>query len=130
MILYLDTSAYVRACGDEDGSAAARAALAAHPGPVVSSALLEVEVGRTAARAGGDAARRLQSMLDLVDRVDISRAVIAVAAQVAPGVALRSLDAIHIATALALEEPTAVMTYDSRLQEACRAVGLPVLAPA
>ena len=130
MILYLDTSAYVRACGDEPGSAAARAALTEHAGALVSSALLDIEVGRTAARAGGEAAQRLQDMLAYVDRVDISRGIVAVAAQVAPSTALRSLDAIHLATALALEESAIMMTYDLRLQEACRSVGIPVLAPA
>jgi predicted nucleic acid-binding protein len=130
VILYLDTSAYVRACADEHGSAAARTALAAHSGAVVSSALLEVEVGRIAARAGGEAARRLQDMLGQVDRIDITRSIVSVAAQIAPGSTLRSLDAIHLATALALEESTLMMTYDRRLQDACRQVGLAVLAPA
>lgn len=43
---------------------------------------------------------------------------------------LRSLDAIHLATALMLEpELTAVVTYDTRMQEAAAALGMPVAAP-
>jgi len=44
---------------------------------------------------------------------------------------LRSLDAIHLATALeAGDELTAVVTYDARMSEAAEQLGLRVLAPA
>ena len=44
---------------------------------------------------------------------------------------LRSLDAIHLATALSLGEDLAgVVTYDARLSEAIAAVGLAVWTPA
>ncbi len=44
--------------------------------------------------------------------------------------ALRTLDAIHIATALALPGVDAFVTYDDRQAEAARLVGLPVIRPA
>ena len=44
---------------------------------------------------------------------------------------LRTLDAIHLATALALvPDLDAFVTYDDRLAEAARALGLPVVRPA
>jgi predicted nucleic acid-binding protein len=43
---------------------------------------------------------------------------------------LRSLDAIHLASALAIGDyPEAFVTYDERLADAARAVGLKVLTP-
>lgn len=53
----------------------------------------------------------------------------AAAAALEPGT-LRTLDAIHLATALALgEELDAVVTYDRRMTEAAKATGLAVAAP-
>lgn len=44
---------------------------------------------------------------------------------------LRTLDAIHVASALALgPELDAFVTYDERLADAARAAGLPAVAPA
>jgi predicted nucleic acid-binding protein len=43
---------------------------------------------------------------------------------------LRSLDAIHLATALALgDDLDAIMTYDQRMADAARGFGLRVEAP-
>lgn len=52
------------------------------------------------------------------------------AATVGPS-SLRTLDAIHLATALGLgAELDAFVTYDNRLAEAARSLGLPVVSPA
>jgi predicted nucleic acid-binding protein len=45
-----------------------------------------------------------------------------------PGARLRSLDAIHLAAALSLGAE-AVLTYDDRLAEAARGLGMTVLSP-
>lgn len=51
------------------------------------------------------------------------------AAAVVPG-NVRSLDAIHVASAEALgSELTALVTYDNRMAEVARAAGLPVVMP-
>jgi uncharacterized protein len=43
---------------------------------------------------------------------------------------LRTLDAIHVATALSLgEDVTTLVTYDGRLAEAATVAGIPVVAP-
>jgi predicted nucleic acid-binding protein len=47
------------------------------------------------------------------------------------GTALRSLDAIHLATALSIsDELGALITYDYRMVSDGQAIGLPVLSPA
>jgi predicted nucleic acid-binding protein len=45
-------------------------------------------------------------------------------------IALRTLDAIHLASALTLgDDLTAVLAYDKRMQDAARSQGITVLAP-
>ncbi len=65
-----------------------------------------------------------------VDSVDMHPAIVRHAAQVGP-VSLRTNDAIHLATALAMvPELDAFVTYDDRLADAARTLGLPVVRPA
>ena len=128
MTLYLDSSALVKAVVDEPESMAVRRLLA-DGDDVVSSSLLDVEVARVMNRLGrpaGDGER----LIATVRRIDISRGIIAVAAQAAPGIALGSLDAIHLATALAIPEAVTMITYDRQLARGCAVSGIPVLAPA
>ena len=62
--------------------------------------------------------------------IELSPAISIVAASLQP-VVLRTLDAIHVASALALgSELDAFVTYDDRMAEAARAIGLPVVRPA
>jgi predicted nucleic acid-binding protein len=65
-----------------------------------------------------------------VEVIDLDRAIAGVAATVGqPG--LRTLDAIHLATAISLlPDLDAFVTYDDRLAQAARTIGLPVLRPA
>ena len=73
---------------------------------------------------------------DLVDRtlasveiVELDQSIADRAAAMGP-VALRTLDAIHLATALELGSIDAFVTYEDRLAEAARGIGLPVVRPA
>ena len=56
------------------------------------------------------------------------RAVIAKASQIAPEARLRSIGAIHLATALLLPEPVSMITLDQRLKAAIMMVGVVVSA--
>ena len=122
MMLYLDASAFVAALGTEERSGAARTLLAGGQG--VSSALLEVEV----ARATSEFDPRLQELarerLRAVRLIDIDRSIITSAARLAPGVRLRSLDAIHLATALSIPAPVRMVTLDQRLLAASLILGV------
>lgn len=76
------------------------------------------------------AGARLPPVLDLIDLVDMNAGIRILAQTVAP-VTVRSLDAIHLATALhARGRLTSFVTYDKRLADAARTAGLTVDAPA
>lgn len=130
MMLYVDSSAFVKAISATEDGRAVRTLFADHPDGLISSALLDVEVGRALARSGESDSALAARLLATVRRIDISRGIISIAAQAALGTNLRSLDAIHLATALAVPEAVTVVTYDHRLTEACASSGLTTLAPA
>jgi uncharacterized protein len=128
-VAYLDTSAVVKLLVREGETAALRRWLRRRPRRV-ASALLSVELLRAARRAGEPRlvveARRLLSGITLVD---VDRAVLDRAGELEPG-QLRTLDAIHLATALSVgAELDAVVTYDRRMADAAALVGLAIAAP-
>ena len=130
-MIYLDSAAVVKLVHAEPESEALRDWLAerAEIG-WLSSVLVEVESFRALARHSPAAVARLPSVLDLIDLVDMNAGIRILAQTVAP-VTVRSLDAIHLATALhARGQPTSFVTYDKRLADAARTAGLSVHAPA
>ena len=112
-VAYLDSSALIKLVAVEPESAALRRQLAHWP-QRTSSLLARVEVTRAADRLGASApalAVRVLAGLDLL-AVD---PIIPAANQLA-GVLLRSLDAIHLATAASIaSELGALITYDHRM---------------
>jgi uncharacterized protein len=128
-VAYLDTSAVVKLLVREGETAALRRWLRQRPRRV-ASALLSVELLRAARRAGEPRlvveARRLLSGITLVV---VDNAVLDRAGELEPG-QLRTLDAIHLATALSLgAELDAVVTYDRRMADAAALLGLAIAAP-
>ena len=129
--VYLDSSALVKLVVLEPESAALREFLRAHA-LRVSSALAEVEVPRALRQAGYGAAegRRATELLARIALVDVDRRILRSAAALGPS-GLRSLDAIHLATALSLGLDLAgIVTYDQRLSNAASGAELVVWAPA
>jgi predicted nucleic acid-binding protein len=122
VILYVDTSAFLAALGDEPHSPGARALLAT--ADAVSSALLEIELARATAQADRALRDAVADRLRSVRLIDIDRAVVASAARIAPGVRLRTLDAIHLATAMAVPDEVRMVTLDQRLLAASLLVGV------
>jgi len=89
-----------------------------------------IEVERVARRLGGGAVRRARSVLSRLALVDLDDDVVQTAAALEPS-ELRTLDAIHLATALSLgRDLKAVCAYDVRLSSAATAKAIEVLAPA
>lgn len=131
MRLYLDSSALVKLVQKETESEALRVYLRRHRGAErASCALARVEVVR--AVAGGDerAVTQARRQLARVYEVPLDRGLLDEAATLGPAV-LRSLDAIHLAAARRLgDELAAVITYDSRMSDAARNLGLIAVAPA
>jgi len=129
-VVYLDASALVKLVVREPESVALMEFLREHPDRV-SSALALAEVPRALRRARFGAAerRRAREVLARVALVDIDRRALAAAAAIEPPT-VRTLDAIHLATALALREDlAALVTYDRRLAVAAERADLPVQAP-
>jgi len=129
-VVYLDASALVKLVVREPESVALMEFLREHPDRV-SSALALAEVPRALRRARFGAAerRRAREVLARVALVDIDRRALAAAAAIEPPT-VRTLDAIHLATALALHEDlAALVTYDRRLAVAAERADLPVQAP-
>jgi hypothetical protein len=125
---YLDSSAIVKLAVREPESAALRAYLRRRR-PFITSALARVEVHRALLPAGDPAVRRGLSVLRRIEMIRISAAVLETAGALQPA-ELRSLDALHLATALCLGEDLGrIVAYDDRLADAARAAGLAVVAP-
>jgi predicted nucleic acid-binding protein len=113
----------------EPQEGALRAEMSAWDG-YVSSALLGVEAVRACSRHRGRYAENARAWLHDVALVPIDDALLDAATSIEPP-KLRSLDAIHLATALSVrEEIGAFLTYDERLAEAAERHGLPLAAPA
>ncbi len=129
--LYLDSSAIVKLVLPEPETHALVSRLS-HDPEVISSALARVEVLRALKRikATPTARRQAQRVLARIALARIDEAVLERAAEIDPA-ELRSLDAVHLATALGLgERLDGFVTYDSRLGDAADRAGLPVLIPA
>jgi predicted nucleic acid-binding protein len=129
-VIYLDTSAFVKLVRGEPETPALQAFLRDRPaGPLVSSALLVVETRRAVLREAPDQLARADLLLTRIDQVDVTRSVLEAASRL-PDPGLRSLDAIHLATALQLEgDLEALVTYDGRLAAAAGHQKLPVVSP-
>jgi hypothetical protein len=130
--VYLDTSAVAKLFVAEKETSDLRKWLADRPEPplLVSSALLGVELVRLLGLVSPTMVGAAESFLAAdVDIVEITPPMLGEAASVPPP-RLRTLDAIHLATALDLCEYLDVMlTYDKLLVKAARAVGLAVASP-
>jgi uncharacterized protein len=130
-VIYLDSAAVVKLAHAEAESEALRAWLEERiDTPWTSSVLVEVETLRALARHAPAAVPRLHPVLDLVNMVDLGPGIRILAQTVKPAT-VRSLDAIHLATALSIgPHLSAFVTYDKRLADAARQAGLPIEAPA
>jgi uncharacterized protein len=128
--LYLDSSALVKLVLPEAESAALLESLAAWPVHVTSE-LASVEVVRAARRATAEPAveQRAMEVMAGLHLLKMDADLLAQAARLEPRT-LRSLDAIHLASALSLgEDLGAMVIYDGPLAAAAVESGLRVLAP-
>ena len=129
-MIYLDSSALLKLVRVERHTTELSAWLADRPdAPVVSSALAPVEVLRSCRRIDERLLDPARTVLAVVDFVPIDDAVLGVAADI-PDPGLRSLDALHLASALSLDpDLDTFVAYDHRLLAAAEATGLAVAQP-
>ncbi|MGH9125206.1 MAG: type II toxin-antitoxin system VapC family toxin [Acidimicrobiales bacterium] len=127
-VMYLDSSAIVKLVVREAESAALGRHLR-HRRPLVSSALARTEVLRALLPGGRAAFVRGRQVLTTVDLVRVNERILYAAGALLPA-DLRSLDAIHLATAKQLgRDVNQFVTYDERMADAADRLGFRVAAP-
>jgi predicted nucleic acid-binding protein len=127
--VYLDSSAFVKVVVEEPGSEALRAFLVGHPARRVSSALLRAEALRAVRHLGPEALATVREGLRRVDLIGIDDRILDAAGILEPRI-LRTLDAIHLATALTVgDDLDTIVTYDDRMAAAARLLGLSTTTP-
>lgn len=127
MIIYVDSSVLVTLMKREsttDPVIAYLDDLAEDNHPLVAGQLVETEMRRVASRFGIDQLSVLPVLarMNIVDHtpVDFRQAGLLQSRE------LGTLDALHLATAIRTQA-SAMMTFDTRLERSCVALGLPVL---
>ena len=124
-MIYLDTSAAVKLRIDEPESAQTRAFFDAHESALVSSTLLAVELNAVADRRliSTDAAN---DVIERVALVALDDQVAATAIALHSG--LRTLDALHLATAVHIGDAVeGILCFDAELNAAASRAGIPAL---
>jgi uncharacterized protein len=129
-VWYLDSSAIVKFAVVERESAAIAAWRAGlgDDDVLMTCELAVAEVLQAVNRVGGDVDVAL-AHLDAFDQLVVDRDLLLVAGRLGPP-QVRTLDAIHIAAALAAgDDLSGVVTYDERMADAARELGVQLLAP-
>ena len=129
-MIYLDSSALLKLLFEEAESAALEGWLTERAGtPILSSELVKVEVVRATRRLNPQVLPAARGLIAQLDHIPITGALLDEAADVGDA-SLRSLDAIHLASAVSLSvELITFVAYDSRLATAARAAGLSIAQP-
>lgn len=125
--IYADSSALVKLVIEEGESHALHAALADVSAQLVTSHLAQIEVTRAVRIANPDQLGECQRLLESCVQIDITADLVRRAVGLASA-RLRTLDAIHLATALR-SGVESMAVYDERLAEAAMAAGFSVLQP-
>ena len=126
MRVYVDTSALAKLLQEEPESSAFTDFVCDPKWHIYSGDLIETEIRRTAQRLEKPQSEAKEA-LEKIDVVEVRRADFRTAG-VIEARNLRSLDAIHLAVALATEADF-ICSYDTRMVEAALYMGIPVLRP-
>ncbi|NLG20831.1 MAG: type II toxin-antitoxin system VapC family toxin [Actinomycetales bacterium] len=127
--LYLDSSALCKLVAQEPESPAIHSLVVSHDGDLVASDLARTEVLRMAGRLDPPRRAEARAVLDALVLVPLLTRITDAAGVIGPP-ELRSLDALHLATALELGDDLAgIVTYDQRQADAARQLGLTVISP-
>jgi uncharacterized protein len=125
---YLDTSAALKLVVEEDESSALAETLDRQQPDLVACWLLETELRRAVQRDEGLTHEVITGLLDGIGLYEVPGSLFREAGLL-PGANLRSLDALHLAAAIRIGVEY-VLTYDTRMRDSARLLGLAVLAPA
>ncbi|MDG4756600.1 type II toxin-antitoxin system VapC family toxin [Micromonospora sp. WMMD710] len=127
-MIYLDASAIITLVSGRSYASELRDFLATHPGlPMATSTIGFVETVRTLDRVG-DFPDTMSDLVRTFTEILLTEEVRDTAALLPAGV--RTLDAIHVASAQIIGPAlTALVTYDRRMLDVARSIGLPGSAP-
>lgn len=129
MAYYVDSSALVKLIVSEPETTRLRRWLGEVGDEVLSSDLARAEVLRAVRRVAPDRVTRARQALDSVDLIQLTTATYEEAGRLEPRT-LRTLDALHLASALSLgDDLEGIVCYDERLAEAAEIHGIFVIAP-
>ena len=125
----IDSSGLLKLIVREEETSALEADLAQREG-LIASRLAALECRRAARRAANKRVlQAVEQVLEAIYFLEITPAILDRAADLEPPL-VRSLEAIHLATALSLDDPALeLITYDARMADAARASGLRVAQP-
>jgi predicted nucleic acid-binding protein len=125
---YLDSSAIVKLVTQEPESTELRSYLRRRR-PLISSALARTEVLRSLLLEGTEGLARGRAVLDRLDLVRLNDRLLSAAGTMLSE-DLRSLDALHLATAQALgSDLSLIVTYDERMIDAALNIGIETVSP-
>ncbi|MCW2686429.1 MAG: PilT protein domain protein [Mycobacterium sp.] len=129
-MIYIDTSAMVKLIAAEPESGQLIEWLNTHADEsIASSGIGHIELIRATRRLGEVAAAAGQRLASTIDTLVLTDSIAAVAGTILPP-ELRTLDAIHLGTALMHRDRLfAFCAYDRRLLDAAASQGLPAVAP-
>lgn len=127
-MIYIDTSALLKLVHPEAESMPLRTWLARHPDDLISSALIRAESRRALLRNDPTGLAYLPRVLSVVAQIPVTEEVLDRAAML-PDPQLRTLDAMHLASAQMIHGVTRMLAYDKRLAEAARKAGFTVASP-
>ena len=124
---YIDSSAIIKLIKPEKESAALIKKL---PSGLIASRISRVEVTRTIIRYEPDLLDATYDVLADIQMVPVEDAIITIAENLPQFIDLRSLDSLHIASALSIKNVLkGVITYDKEMVKAAVALGFKTLSP-
>jgi len=124
---YIDSSAIIKLIKPEKESAALTKKL---PSALIASRISRVEVTRTIIRYEPDLLDATYDVLADIQMVPVEDAIVTIAENLPQFIELRSLDSLHIASALAIKNVLkGIITYDKELVIAAEALGFKTLSP-
>jgi predicted nucleic acid-binding protein len=131
-VFYLDTSAAIKLIRQEKETASLvrwQKDMAGEPHQFVSSDVIRTELMHAATRWGVPAAE-VQPLINSLTLLRVTSAVCESAGRLS-GLGLRSVDAIHLASAMLLSGSLeSIVTYDKRMLDAAQHLGLSAISPA
>jgi len=97
---------------------------------IKSSVLTRVEVIRVLYKIAPEKIDRAQIILARIDLTPLNPAILSMAENFAPAITLKSLDALHVATAIFLDKSVeGVITYDKAIIKNAKELGIKVASP-